>query len=207
MKVGFGDTFFKSLERLHRYEAWHNRMWRAITGDLWQFFKNIWRFRKELWDHRWWDYSYTVNMLRRSLIIMEEGMHEGMEIRETRSKKIEKMQRAIELLSHVRTDSFIEMAEAELGEIVHHEWEWEETEETTDNPLGEKKEKLYRLIDKDTPEEAEHNRKVFARAREIEEAEWKELWIIFQGQDYDKFNKDQEWNDQFDGTGLRGWWD
>jgi hypothetical protein len=28
-----------------------------------------------------------------------------------------------------------------------------------------------------------------------------------QGQDYDKFKKAKDWNEQFDGSGLRSWWD
>jgi hypothetical protein len=130
-----------------------------------------------------------------------------MEIRETRDKKIEKMQRAIQILDNILDDKYTEMAELELGEIIYRPWEFEETGDTTDNPLGEKSEKLYRLVDNDTPEEKEHNSKVFARSREIEEAEWNELWIIFRGQDYDKFNKNVDWNKQFDGSGLRSWWD
>ena len=198
MKVGFADSFFESLQRLNRYEAWYNRLWRAITEDLWHFFKNIWRFRKELWDHQWWDYGFTLAMFRRSLIIMEEGMHDGLEVRESREKKIIKMQRAIELLGRVRKDAYIETAEAELGKMIRRDWEFKEVEGKTD---------LFELVDNETPEEEEHNRKVFARAREIEEAEWAELWTIMQGQDYTKFDKAKEWNDQFDGTGLRGWWD
>jgi hypothetical protein len=67
----------------------------------------------------------------------------------------------------------------------------------------------YQLVDKDTPEEKEHNRKIFERSREIGEAEWAELWEILKGQDYEKFENDEEksWNSQFDGSGLRGWWD
>lgn len=137
-------------------------------------------------------------MLKRSLVIMEAGMHDGIEIMETRSKKIEKMQRAIKILENITDDCYIGMAEAELGEIVRHDWEFEEVEDSPGH---------MRLIDKDTPEEAEHNRKVFARSRELETAEWKELWIIFQGQDYDKFNKETDWNKQFDGTGIQSWWD
>jgi len=86
MKMSFSDSFFNSLDKLHRYEAWHNRMWRAITRDFWQFIKNIWRFREELWAHRWWDYRFTLEMLRKSLVIMEKGMHNGVEVHETRSK-------------------------------------------------------------------------------------------------------------------------
>jgi len=198
MKMSFSDSFFNSLDKLHRYEAWHNRMWRAITGDFWQFLKNIWRFREELWEHRWWDYRFTLEMLRKSLVIMEKGMHNGVEVHETRSKKIEKMQRAIAILNNIIDDSYIKMAEDELGEIIYRDWEFEDV---PDQPG------YSRLIDNETPEEREHNSKVFARSRELEEIEWKEFWEIMQGQNYDKFNKEEDWNKQFDGSGLRSWWD
>ena len=42
---------------------------------------------------------------------------------------------------------------------------------------------------------------------EIEKQEWNELFQILKGQDYAKFNKKTDWNEQFDGTGLKGWWD
>ena len=106
-----------------------------------------------------------------------------------------------------------------VGEIIHHPWEFEETGDTTDNPFGEKNEKLYRLVDKETDEEREHNSKVFDRTRELEEQEWNELWQILKGQDieeYKEFEKtlteeQKKETDQyykwFDGSGLRGWWD
>jgi hypothetical protein len=90
------------------------------------------------------------------------------------------------------------MAESELGEIIHHDWEFEKV---TDKP------EYYTLIDKDTPEEKEHNRKVFARAREIEQQEWDELFQILKGQDYTTFDNNKDWNKQFDGSGIKGWWD
>ena len=134
-------------------------------------------------------------------------MHAGLEVRESRDKKIAKMQRAIQILKNIEEDNYIQMAEAELGEIIHHDWEFEETEETVDNPLGEKNEKTYRLVDKDTDEEKEHNRKVFDRTHELEEQEWAELCQIIKGQDTELFDKDKDFYKQFDGTGLRSWWD
>jgi hypothetical protein len=117
------------------------------------------------------------------------------------------MQRVIQILKNIEEDNYIQMAEAELGEIIHHDWEFEETEETIDNPLGEKNEKTYRLVDKDTDEEKEHNRKVFDRTHELEEQEWAELCQIIKGQDTELFDKDKDFYKQFDGTGLRSWWD
>ena len=108
------------------------------------------------------------------------------------------------------------MAEAELGEIIHHPWEFEETGDTTDNPLGEKNEKLYKLVDYDTDEEREHNRKVYDRTHELEEQEWNELFEILKGQNYKEYyetlseeeKKNQNnYDNWFDGSGLRGWWD
>lgn len=108
------------------------------------------------------------------------------------------MRQAIRLIQNYNNDSYIEMAESELGEIIHHPWEFESVEG---------KEGISRLVDKETDEEKEHNSKVFKRAREIEESEWNELFEILKGQDYSKFNKSDDWDKQFDGSGMRGWWD
>jgi len=56
------------------------------------------------------------------------------------------------------------------------------------------------LIDNDTEEDKKHARKVYKRARVIEEKEWKELWSILRG------NKFTTW-EKYDGSDLRGWWD
>lgn len=191
MKVQFADSFTKSLERLVTHQTWWYKTYEFIRWDIWRFFSNIWKFRKELYNHCWWDYHFTLEMLERSLIIMEEGMHNGLEVRESRDTKIQKMQRAIQLLQNRREDNYTERVESELGQLVLHDWEFED--------VGNG---LSRLVDKDTSEEKEHNRKVFQRSREIEEAEWKELWEIFKGTRYSK-----QYGKKYDGTDMRGWWD
>lgn len=120
------------------------------------------------------------------------------------------MKRAAELMRNYNEDLYIDMAEAELGEVIHYDWEFEEVED---------KPGYSRLVDKETEEEKDHNRKVFERASEIEEQEWKELWRILQGQDHREYQKisesltEEERKEEdhyykwFDGTGLRGWWD
>ena len=182
MKVEFADTFFKSLKRLSMQQTWWYKTYSTIRYDIPHFIKNIYRFRKELYSHDWWDYRYTLNMLERSLTIMEKGMSEkGIEISETKEPKVKKMRRALELLKNSREDNFVERAEQELGELKLSEWQFELLENGN-----------HRLIDDETDEDREHNRKVYQRARQIEETEWKELWKIFKG------NKD---------GGMRGWWD
>ena len=122
----------------------------------------------------------------------------GTEVDESRLKKVEKMKRAIQLIQNYNQDLYIDMAEAELGNLVLHDWEFE--------PVPDKPEHS-RLIDKDTPEEKEHNSKVFERAREIQKQEGDELFEILKGQDYTKFDDKVDFYKQFDGSGLNSWWD
>jgi hypothetical protein len=191
MNVNIENSFFESLEKLAWYDTKLWKVWEFIKITIPRFFKNIWRFRKELAHHEWWDYRYTLEMLYRSLVIMESKMQDGMEIRETRDKKVEKMQRAIQLLKHKLDDDYTERIEAELGKLVLHDWEFEELENGN-----------HRLIDNDTPAERKHNRMIFKEAHKLEDKEWIELWNILKGTKYSK-----TWGDTFDGTDLRGWWD
>ena len=108
------------------------------------------------------------------------------------------MRRAAEIYKNFMEDTFIEQAEAELGELIIYPFEFE--------PVPDREE-LFQLVEKETEEEKAHNRKVFDRAKEIEEEQWAELYQILKGQDYSKFDKEVDWYKQFDGTGLRGWWD
>ena len=191
MKVEATDSFFESLERLAWYDTKLWKVWEFIKRTIPRFFKNIWKFRKELASHEWWDYRYTLEMLYRSLVIMESKMHDGMEIRETRDKKVIKMQRAIQLLKHKLDDDYTKRIEAELGELILHDWEFEDLGDGTS-----------RLIDNDTPAERKHNRMVFKEAHKLEDKEWIELWNILKGTKYSK-----TWGDTYDGTDMRGWWD
>jgi len=205
MKVEFKKTFFESVEKVIWYDSKLFKVWDTITRGIPRFITNVYKFRKELYDHAWWDYRYTLEILHRSLVIMESKMHDGMEIRETRDKKVQKMQRAIQLLKSKIDDDYVDRAQLELGEIAWRPFEFEETEDGN-----------YKMIDNDTAAEKKHMTKVFAYARKIEEAEWKELWKIFEGQDYKDYQKItkkltpkemQDMNVWNDGSDLRGWWD
>lgn len=173
--------------------------WNYIRRDIPNFFANIWRFRKELRRHQWWDYSYTLELMLKSFQIIEKGLSEkGIEERTSLNKKLTKIRRVIHILETTIDDNWIEMAEEELGELPPSTLFFE--------PLKDKP-GLFEMKDKDTSEETALRRKIFNRANEIEEAYWKELWEILEGQDYKAFNKEQPWDEQFNGSGLRGWWD
>jgi hypothetical protein len=199
MEIKFEDSFGKSIKRLIRHNTWWYKTYELFRYDLPRFFKNIWLFRKGLWNHYWFDHHGTLKFLEIGLTDISNNVEKyGNEIDETRLKKVVAMRRAIELIKNYNEDNYIDMAEKELGELILHDWEFE--------PVPDKP-GHSQLVDKDTPEEKEHNRKVFERAQEIGEQEWSELFVILQGQDYTKFDKDTDWNKQFDGSGLRAWWD
>ena len=221
MKVEFTDSFSKSLKRLIWHESRIYKIYSIFRYGIWHFFANIWRFRKVLWNHQWWDYRYHLEAMHTSLSIMEKGMHNGMEVAESRNKKIQKIQRAIELLKNKIDDTYIVRAEAILGDVILHDWEFEPV---SDHPG------CSRLIDKDTPEEMEHNRKVYALAQKMEDDEWVELWEIYKGKDYNELKRlsdeiteesklagldyqqvipltDVLYDKWFDGSGLNSWWD
>jgi len=207
MKVEFKDTFFESVKDLiwHDTKLW--KVWAFIVRGIPNFFGNIWKFRKELYNHQWWDYRYTLEILYRSLVIMEKELSvKGIEVPAHRDKKVAKIRRAIELLDNRLGDNYVQQAEKELGELYSNPWEFEPTDDGN-----------YRLIDNDTKDEKEHNSKVFKLAATIDDKEWRELWNIFKGQsmlDFKKYTKtlskeEQEtaWDNWFNGSDMRGWWD
>jgi hypothetical protein len=200
MEIEADGRFIKSLKRLRLNFNWAYRIWETVRYDIPRFFKNIWMFRRSLWEFRWYSYGYPLNFMRESLEVMADKFeHRGNEVRIPRMKKVAKMKRAIEILERLDEYSYIEMAEKEVGDLYMNPIEFEPCE---DRPGS------YRLVDNDTPEEKEHNGKVYARAREIEEQEWRELWKIFKGQDSSKFDpKKKDWEDWYDGSGMKHWWD
>ena len=219
MKINILNSFVKSLNKFNMSESWWYKTYSFFRWDLWAFLSNIWKFRKELYEHRWWDYHFSLQMLYRSIYIMEKGMHGGLEVRESRDKKIQKMQRLLKLLDNNINDKYIDIAEEELGyQLIMKGFEFEEIDKTDSNG-----EKLYELLDNETEEEKELNRKIFDKSKEIEENEWIEIWEILKGQSNKDFSNQlidiiqekevegsdvkKDWNDIFDGTGLRGWWD
>lgn len=178
MDVQFGDSFTKSLKRLMWHESKVYKVYALFRYDIVHFLKNIWRFRKELWSHDWWDYRFTLNMLECSLTIMVNKLElEGIEEDDSRMKKVGNIRRVLELLKNSREQNFIDRAELELGKLPHNPFEFEDMGDGT-----------HRLVDNDTPAEKKLAQRIYKRARQIEEKEWKELWKIVDGD-------------------LRGWWD
>ena len=56
-------------------------------------------------------------------------------------------------------------------------------------------------------DDSEANRLIIEKAIALEIDEWNELMGILKGQDYSKFDRDTDFYEQFDGSGLKTWWD
>jgi hypothetical protein len=211
MKIQFADTFSESLKTLIWHESRIYKFYSFFRYDIGRFIKNVWRFRKALSNHYWWDHHGTLMFMETGLTHMADNMEvKGMEVDGPRMKKVAAMRRAVEIIKNYNQSNYIEMAESELGPIYLHDWEFEEV---PDKPG------YSRLVEEDTPEERKHNKKVFDRVRQIEENEWDELFKILKGQDYKEYRKlvkldkkkeiknDNLWDEWFDGSGIKGWWD
>jgi hypothetical protein len=175
------------------------RTYDLFRYDIPHFIKNFWAFRKCLWNFRWYDYSYALKMMETSIKIMADNVEtKGIEVDSSRLKKVAKMRRVVEIINNMHGVKHIEMAEKELGSLIIQDWEFV--------PEGND---LYSFKDNLSEKESKHNKKIYARAREIEAQEWEELWSIMKGQKHSDFRKtkDVDWEDWFDGSGLNTWWD
>jgi hypothetical protein len=164
-------------------------MWRIRS-----FFKglhNFWYFRKEIWNFRSWDYSLQLRLLRRSLIPLRDCLKDGYEEEVSRMKKVMAINEAIHIIDRILQDVYILDAEAQLG---------------------------INFLSADADEAS----KVVVLSHELANQDWKRLWRIFEGQNHNEYimlldrNKIQSqfedghtdvWNQWFDGTDMRGWWD
>ena len=163
-----------------------------------QYIKNIWKFRKEL--SNFYDWNYDLGLFRRTIelnkLAIEKYAHE---VPESRLKKIAKMERTIYLLKLFEEDYFIDLAEEELGyKYDSGDWIFE--------PIKDKP-GFSRLLDGLSDEVKEKNTALHNKSIEIQDALWVELWSIIQGQYYKSFNKEVDFYEQFDGSGILTWWD
>lgn len=173
---------------------------------------NIYKFRKELSKAYPWNEDY--GLLRKQIELMLECKKNGYEIETTANKKIAKMERAIFLLKCFEKDDFIEIAEKELGyEYNLGNWSFNRILPTDDMSEEDKehytKNELYQKVSDidDNEEIREKNNRITQRTLELELEYWNELWDIMKGQDYTKFDKNIDFDQQFDGSGYNTWWD
>ena len=176
------------------------RIWETFRYDLPRFFRTLWVFRKALWNYRWYGGHHSVFPFMADAI---EDIHinvekRGIEEWVSKGKKVEAMKRCVYLLNLFAEDNFVEEAEKELGLEMIFRNHFEPLEDRPD---------LYEMVEDLTEEEKKINERILRRAHDMQKKGWKDLMHLLKGQNYSKFNKKSEFLDQFDGSGIRGWWD
>lgn len=191
MKVVFADSFWKSLKKLQNHNTWWYKTYELFKYDIPNFLRNLRLFRKELWRFRSFDSVYSALFFKRGLELNGEYLLHGNEIDEIRLKKVAMITRAVELLGHYTEDSYIDLAEKELGFEVNSDYLFREEEE------------------EEPADVSEANKKIFALARKIEVEEWEEMWDLVKGRRPVEIKNKEEFDDYYaqDGSGIRGWWD
>jgi hypothetical protein len=159
-----------------------------LIRQLKYFTINCWKFRKILWNHRSYDYIFTLQTLRTSLEILYSGMETSYEEKESLTKKLNQIKRAITLLQNIEDDNYVDRVELELGK------------KYVSNIKIKPKHILINDVD---PLQDEINRLIFDRSIELQEKEWTELFQILKGQDNSEI---ENWDCDFDGSGMRSWW-
>lgn len=191
MEIKFTDGFYKSLKKMINRNRWYWKAWDFIRYDVPAGISNLIYFFPVIWHFRKWDYNFQLGVFKHSLVPLRDELIDGNEVESSRLKKVAKITRAIEILDNIENDRYISLAEKTLGHEVNSS----------------------HLFTKDEPEEiTKRNREIFAESTRLEESEWDELFEILKGQDRDEYTLarkegDVKWDEWFNGSGLRGWWD
>ena len=181
-----------------KFTMWFNRTTGIVRlkyfllYDMPNFVRNVWLFRKSLTQFHWYNLDSTLMFMKESLdhsIPLYETR--GNEVPESRELKIEKMKR-LQYLLYCRFEyNYIDLAEEELGKLPPNPFRFEKLNDGSDR---------YVMMSNLTEEEQDHETKVYDRANEIEKQQWDEIIEIIKGKVIINFKRD------FDGTGIRNWW-
>jgi len=193
----------KLLLRLRYKLDW---LYDTVRYDIPRFIRNLWTFRKALYEFRWYDYHGTLLMLKTCVDIKaHKTEHHGLEINETRRKKVYYMKRVAYLLDQILQDDFATLAENRLGrKLIFKEWRFEPIEGSTSTRL---------VVEDQSESEHQHNMEIYTEASRIEREMWTEVFDILKGDiyTYDLVNnpkfKSKMYEEIHNGKGLINWWD
>lgn len=169
-----------------------------------RFFKYTYAFREELSTFYSWDYSSTLRVFRKCLILLKDSIDKGNEETVSAQKKVRKIEKVIQLIDFALDDELLRIEAERILKVKAPEFKFETKQiEGTDR---------YELIDTRTPEEQAMSKDILKTTINLQERYWKQLWKIIQGQDMRNWNIKKEqspkagFQDFFDGSDLRSWW-
>jgi hypothetical protein len=169
---------------------------RRFTRTLINFVANIWRFKKVLWQYKIYDHVGLLLLFRQSLIDLYKSKLVDMEEDVSKNKKLEKINRAIQILTNIVEDKYYQLAIDQLG--------------YTPPEIKYKSEKIDANRSILTFENSDEETKIILEIMELEYQisvrEWNELWDILKGQEDATYVNSEEYMEKFDGSGLGSWW-
>ena len=122
----------------------------------------------------------------------------GNEVEHSKMKKVLMIRRCSEIIKHIINNDFIELAESELGATLDTKIEFIKNDDSD----------TYTMVDNSSEEVNKLNEEIFKKAHKLEEEYWNELWDIIKGnQNYKNFDPNIDFDEQFNGTGMKNWWD
>ena len=101
------------------------------------------------------------------------------------------MRRLKWLLDNMEDHNYIEQAEKELGKLFHEPMIFKPIEDMPD---------YYEMVSNLNPEQELHNSNVYNLSRKLEEQQWNEIMEILKG------NTILDWERDFNGNGIKNWW-
>ena len=213
------STVFSKRERRRNFwqkvSLWFSRKWYFV--EMWyhekkRYFKNLVLFNKIAKDYYPWDYQSQVDLFAFGLEHLANWMEHGNEVDWSRNKKVSAIRELVDLLKKGYED---EVSDKYLclgnDDVITHVTEYEDGSigfETKD----EDSQKIQEASSKRYQEELKKARKAY----------YNRVFYLIKGQDlgeqfgekrddenleqfykrWDKFNEEN-----FDGSGIEGWWD
>ncbi len=145
-------------------------------------FKNLWLYRNLIWNHRPWDFDHHIlSTIKFQLTQLRHEMETGYEVRESLDLKLKDIDRALELLTHLIEDNYIDRVGGLSAEPTLEFVDIEGTD-------------LYELKDTRTELQKAFDSTTIEKAWKLEQEEWSELWSIIDKGKYNEF-------------GAQGWWE
>lgn len=210
-------TVFSQRERSFwkRVSLWFSRKWYAVK--LWyhakkRYFKNLVLFNKIAKNYYPWDYKSQVDLFAFGLEHLANWMEHGNEIDWSRKKKVAAIRELVDLLKKGYED---EVSGKYLGvdeeNVITHVVEYE------DGSIG------FETIDEESKKTKEASTKRYQEGlKKARDAYYDRIFYLIRGQKlgekfggqldgenleqyykrWDKFNEEN-----FDGSGIEGWWD
>lgn len=178
----YSNIMLKITSRLgHIKKIFYKYFWEDLYYNVKFGLRNLYRYRKIVWQTGDYDYNFNLRMMKFQLELLLKSIEKGWEVDEHRLVKEADIKRCIEILKNIQEDNYLERCgsvyflERECFTFEPHDYDLDGNEST------------YVMKDNRTPYEQTHDEIVRNKSRELEEAEWNELWSLMKN--------------------CRGWWD